>query len=126
MQKEQLEDDIVRSLLVTVGYLALFTLFIFIPLIGFVMVFTLGAYIAGYRGGRYSVEWKKVAFPASIIWSTIFVILVVVLILPALPFAFDIAIGGNEIMLIILVYLFNIVFCALGARARFKEKAEYL
>jgi len=126
MDRNEFEDDFGKALLITTGYLALFSLFILIPLIGFVIAFTLGAYIAGYRGSKYSIEWKKIALLAPIIWTSIMVSIMIFLIIPRLPFSYDLYIGGTEIVIIIIPYVMTIIFCAMGARARFKEQAEYL
>jgi hypothetical protein len=126
MKQNEFEDDFGKALLITTGYLALFSLFILIPLIGFVIAFSLGAYIAGYRGSKYSIEWKKIALFAPIIWTSVLISLVIFLIIPRLPFNYDLHIGGLEIVLIIIPYVMTIIFCAMGARARFKEQAEYL
>jgi len=126
MEKEVVEDDFLRAFLVTLGYMALFTLFLFIPLIGFVLAFTLGPYIAGYRGGRYTVEWKKAAFGASFLWTSILIIIIIFLVLPMFPMGFELKIGGQEMLIIALVYAVNILFCAFGAMTRFKERATYV
>jgi hypothetical protein len=123
MKSENFEDDFIKALLVTLAYFALFTLFIFIPLVGFVIAFTLGAYIAGYRGSRYSVDWKKIAIFGAIIWSTILLLVILFLVLPSLPFSYDLIIGGWEMVLIAFLYIMNTIFCLMGARARFKERA---
>lgn len=120
------EENFIKALLITIGYMALFSLFIFIPLIGFMIAITLGAYVAGYRGGNYSVDWRKVGLLAGVIWSTIFILLFILIVMAALPFSYDITIGGWEIFLICIPYASNILFCVLGARARFKERAEYI
>ena len=126
MDRNEFEDDFGKALLITTGYLALFSLFILIPLIGFIIAFSLGAYIAGYRGSKYSIEWKKIALFAPLIWTSILISIVIFLIIPRLPFNYDLYIGGTEIVLIIIPYVMTIIFCAMGARARFKEQAEYL
>jgi hypothetical protein len=126
MNKNEFEDDFGKALLITTGYLALFSLFIFIPLIGFVIAFSLGAFIAGYRGSKYSIEWKKIALFAPIIWTTILISIVIFLIIPRFPFSYELYIGGLEIAIMIIPYAMTIIFCAMGARARFKEQAEYL
>ncbi|NIN91568.1 hypothetical protein GTO36_00925, partial [bacterium] len=100
MKEDEIEEDFLKALLVTIGYLALFTLFIFIPLIGFIMAFTMGAYIAGYRGGRYSVDWRMVGLLAAIIWSTILAIIMVLILVAAMPFDFPVKIGGWEVTII--------------------------
>jgi hypothetical protein len=126
MKSENIEDDFLKALLVTLAYFALFSILILIPLVGFVIAFTLGAYVAGYRGTKYSVDWKKIALLSSIIWSTILILITIFWIIPILPFRYDLVIGGWEIAIIIFAFILNIVFCLLGARARFKEKAVYL
>lgn len=126
MKEDEIEEDFLKALLVTIGYLALFSLFIFIPLIGFIIALTIGAYIAGYRGARYSVDWRKLGLLAAVIWSTIFVTVLVLALVSVLPFKYDIEIGGGEVAIICVPYAFNIVFCVLGARARFKERAVYV
>lgn len=126
MKEDEIEEDFLKAILVTIGYLALFTLFIFIPLIGFIMAFTMGAYIAGYRGGRYSVDWRKVGLLAAIIWSTILVILLVLILLAAMPFNYPFKIGGWEVAIICVLYALNIIFCVLGAKARFKKRTVYV
>lgn len=126
MDKNEFEDDFGKALLITTGYLALFSLFILIPLIGFVIAFTLGAYIAGYRGSRYSIEWKKIAVFAPIIWISTLISIVIFLIIPRLPFTYELVIGGLEIVMVIIPYAMTMIFCAMGARARVKEQAEYL
>jgi hypothetical protein len=126
MTKDEFEDNFGKALLITTGYLALFSLLIFIPLIGFVIAFSVGAYTAGYRGVRYSIEWKKIAIIPPIIWSSIFVLIILILVLPRFPFAFDLFIGVGEILIIIVPYVMSIIFCTMGARTRFKEQAVYL
>ncbi|UCG69415.1 MAG: hypothetical protein JSV09_16875 [Thermoplasmata archaeon] len=126
MKEDEIEEDFLKALLITVGYMALFSLLIFIPLIGFIMAFTIGAYVAGYRGGRYSVDWRKVGLLAAIIWSTILVILLILAMVSMVPFNYDIKIGGWEIAIICIPYILNIIFCVLGARASFKKRAVYL
>ncbi len=123
---EESEDDFLKALLVTLGYMALFTLFVFIPLIGFVIAVTLGAYVAGYRGGNYSVNWRYVSIFATVIWSTIFIMIILFIVIPSLPFNYDLKIGGWEIAIICAPYACNMIFCVLGARARFKERAVYI
>jgi hypothetical protein len=125
MRTDEVEEDFLKAILVTIGYMALFSLFIFIPLIGFVIAISLGAYIAGYRGAKYSVNWRKMGLIAALIWSTIFVVICLIIVV-ALPFNFDITIGGLEIAIICIPYASNIIFCVLGARARFKERAVYV
>ena len=115
------EEDLLKAVLVTIGYMALFTLFIFIPLIGFVIAISLGAYWAGYKGANYSVDWRKLGIIAAVIWSTIFIMIFLFLVIPSLPFDYDIKIGGWEIAIICIPYASNMLFCVLGARTRFKE-----
>jgi len=122
MKEEVIEDDFFKGFLVTLGYLALLSLLIFIPGIGFIIVPTIGAYVAGYRGGRYSGEWKKVSIIAAIIWSTIYLILIIWIGISMFPLGYDIEIGTGEIALISISYALFIIFCLLGARARFKER----
>ena len=126
MDKDEFEDNFGKALLITTGYLALFSLLIFIPLIGFVIAFSVGAYIAGYRGVRYSIEWKKIAIIPPIIWTSVIVMMVIFLVIPRFPFNYDIYIGGMEILILMVPYAMSIIFCTMGARARFKEQAEYL
>ena len=126
MKEDEIEEDFLKALLVTIGYLALFTLFIFIPLIGFIMAFTMGAYIAGYRGGRYSVDWRKVGLLAAIIWSTILAIILILILLAAMPFNLPVKIGGWEVALICVLYALNIIFCVWGAKARFNKRTVYV
>ena len=127
MKEAEFEENFIKALLITIGYLALFTLFIFIPLIGFIIALTLGAYVAGYRGARYSVDWRKVGLIAAVIWSTVLVI-ILFLVMASLPSLLkrDIVIEGWEIAIICIPYAFNIVFCVLGARTRVKERAIYI
>ncbi len=126
MKQDEVEDDFLKALLISIGYMALFSLFIFIPLIGFIIAISLGAYVAGYRGAKYSVNWRKLGLIAALIWSTIFVFIVLFIVMPALPFNFDVKIGGLEIAIICIPYASNIVFCVLGARAKFVERAVYV
>ena len=128
MKEDEIEENFLKALLVTIGYLALFTLLVFIPLVGFLLALTFGAYVAGYRGGRYSVDWRRVGLLAAVIWSSIVVLMVLWFIaafLPA-PLKNDIVIGGGEVALICIPFAFNIVFCVLGAKARFKERSVYI
>jgi hypothetical protein len=126
MEEEEIEDNFFKAILVTTGYLAFFTLLIFIPLIGFVLAFTIGPYIAGYRGGRYSVDWRKVGLLSAVIWSTILVIILILIAVSVFPFNYDITIGGGEVVLICIPFALNIIFCVLGAKARFEKKAVYV
>ncbi|MEE9150295.1 MAG: hypothetical protein V3U20_00485 [Thermoplasmata archaeon] len=126
MKEDEIEENFIKALLVTIGYLALFSLLIFIPPIGFLMAFTIGAYVAGYRGGRHSVDWRKVGLLAAVIWSTILAILLVLVMVSALPFNYDIKIGGWEIVIISIPYALNIIFCVLGAKARFEKRTVYV
>lgn len=126
MKEYEIEENFFKALLITIGYLALFSLLVFIPLVGFILALTFGAYVAGYRGGSYSVSWRLVGLLAAIIWSTVFVILLLLILLASLPFDYPFVIGGTEVVIICIPYALNIIFCVLGARARFKERAEYL
>ena len=127
MQEDEVEENFFKGLGVTIGFLALFSLFILIPFLGPFIAATYGAYFAGYRGARYSVDWRKLGLAASAIWATVLVIVAIIIIdsIP-LPFISDFEIGAAEIAIICIIYILFIVFCALGARARFQERAEYL
>ncbi len=128
MEEDEIEENFLKALLITLGYLALFSLLIFIPLVGFILVITFGAYVAGYRGGRYSVDWRKVGLLAAVIWSTVLVLLflwILTSVLPG-PIQHDIVIGAGEVALICVPFGFNIVFCVLGAKARFKQRGIYV
>jgi hypothetical protein len=126
MKEDEIEEDFLKALLITIGYMALFSLLIFIPLIGFIMAFTIGAYVAGYRGGRYSVDWRKVGLLAAVIWSTILVLVLILATISLLPFNFPFRIGAWEIAIICIPYALNIIFCVLGAKASFKQRAFYV
>jgi hypothetical protein len=126
MAKNEFEDNFGKAILITTGYLALFSLLIFVPLIGFIIAFSVGAYIAGYRGVRYSIEWKKIGIIPPIIWASVIVSIILFLVVPLFPFGYDLVIGGLEILIILVPYTMGIIFCLMGARARFKEQAEYL
>ena len=77
-------------------------------------------------GGRYSVDWRKVGLLAALIWSTILVILLIYVVVPSLPFDYDIVIGGWEVAILCVPYALNIIFCVSGAKARFKKRAIYV
>jgi hypothetical protein len=126
MRPDEEDENFTKALLISIGYMALFTLFVFIPLVGFVIAISLGAYVAGYRGANYSVNWRKIGLLAGLIWSTIFIMIFLLIGMALLPLDNDIEIGGAEIMIICIPYAANILFCALGARARFKERAVYI
>ncbi|UCF07385.1 MAG: hypothetical protein JSW28_06945 [Thermoplasmata archaeon] len=127
VREDEIEEDFFKALIVTLGFLALFSLFIFIPLIGWFIAATFGAYFAGYRGARYSVNWRVLGLIAALIWATVLAVIAIIIIstLP-LPVISDIYIGGWEIALICTLYILYILFCVLGARARFMEKAVYV
>jgi hypothetical protein len=126
MKEYEIEENFLKALLVTLAFMALFTLLIFIPLIGPVLALTFGPYIAGYRGARYSVAWRLLGLISAIIWSTVFVLIFLFVALAALPFSYPITIGGFEIAILCIPYILNIIFCVLGARARFIERAVYV
>jgi hypothetical protein len=126
MRESDIEENFTKALLITIGYMALLTLLIFIPLIGPVLALTFGPYIAGYSGGRYSVAWRLLGLTAAIIWSSIFVLIFLFITLEALPFSYPLQIGGFEIAIICIPYILNIIFCVLGARAKFIERAVYV
>lgn len=127
MQEDEIEENFPKALLVTIGILALFSLFIFIPLIGWVIAATFGAYISGYRGARYSVNWRFLGLTAAIIWATVMIILTIIAINSiSLPFISAVEIGAAEIAIICTVYILYILFCVMGARARFQLRAEYV
>jgi hypothetical protein len=128
MKEDEIEENFIKALLVTIGYLTLLTLLVFIPLVGWILALTFGAYVAGYRGGRYSVDWRRVGLLAAVIWSTVIVLLIlwgIISFLP-MPLKHDLVIGGIEIAIICVPFAFNIVFCVLGAKARFKERSIYI
>jgi len=127
MQEDEIEENFLKGLAVTIGFLALFSLFIFIPFLGPFIAATYGAYIAGYRGARYSVDWRKLGLGASLIWATVVIVVAIIVIdnIP-LPFISEIEIGAAEIAILCTIYILFIVFCALGARTRFQQRAEYL
>jgi hypothetical protein len=62
-----------------------------------------------------------------VIWATVVIIVAIIVIdnIP-LPFISEIEIGAAEITILSVIYILFIVFCALGARARFQQRAEYL
>ena len=127
MQEDEIEENFLKGLAVTIGFLALFSLFILIPFLGPFIAATYGAYFAGYRGARYSVDWRKLGLSASVIWATVLII-VAIIIIDNIPLRFisEIHLGAAEIAIICIIYILFIVFCALGARARFQERAEYV
>ena len=127
IKEDEIEDNFFKALLITLGLLALFSLFIFIPLVGWFIAATWGAYYASYRGARYSVNWRILGLVAAAIWATVIAIIAIIIINSIqLPFISDIYIGASEIALICTLYILYIVFCVLGARARFQERAEYV
>lgn len=127
MQEDEIEENFLKGLAVTIGFLALFSLFILIPFLGPFIAATYGAYVAGYRGARYSVDWRKLGLAAATIWATALILLAILIIdsIP-LPFISEIEIGPAEITILLIIYILFIVFCALGARTRFQQRAEYL
>ncbi len=128
MKEDEIEDNFLKALLVTLGYLALLSLLILIiPLIGLIVFLTFGAYVAGYKGAKYSVDWRKVGLIAAVIWSTVLIILffLALVSLPP-PLTYDIEIGGWEVALLCIPYALSIIFCVAGARARVKGRAIYI
>jgi hypothetical protein len=128
MKEDEIEDNFFTALLVTLGYMALLLLLIIlIPLVGIIVFLTIGAYIAGYKGAKYSVDWRKVGLLAAVIWIT-FLIIIFFVALTSLPppLTYDVEIGGWEVALICIPYALSIVFCVAGARARVKGRAVYI
>lgn len=112
-------DGFLKGLLVTLGYYALFSLLIFIPLIGFLLIATLGAYMAGQRGGRYISDWALLGLIAAVIWTTVIVVTLLYIIITFMSgmVEYPFVIGGFEIAIIIMAYALNILFCVMGTKA---------
>lgn len=119
-------DDFLKGLLVTLGYYALFSLLIFIPLVGFLLIATFGAYLAGQRGGRYVSDWALLGLIAAIIWTTMILVILLYILITVMSrmVEYPFVIGGFEVAIIFMAYALNILFCVMGTKSRSIEKKK--
>ena len=105
----------IKAMLLGLGTIALLNLLVFIPIAGFFLIFTFAPFFAGYvtskQGGR---KWRN-AFSVGLIWSCIQVMLFMFLLNAILPWT-KIKIEGTEMSIIALMFVFNVVFSAIGCK----------
>ena len=104
-----------KAILLGLGMIALLNLLVFIPVAGFFLIFTLAPFFAGYitskQGGR---KWRN-TLSVGLIWSCIQVMLFMFLLNMILPWT-KIKIEGTEMSIIALMFVFNVVFSAIGCK----------
>lgn len=103
-----------KAIGIGLGVLALLNVLIFIPFIGWFLIFTLAPLIAGYFSGRYEKNYKN-ALCVGVIWSVIQIIILITVLSSIFQFI-SIQFGVLEVFIIILVFVFNTGFCVLGNR----------
>ncbi len=112
----------------TLLFIPLSLIFLFIPLLGWVLAFTLGPYLGGRIGGKHVAQRDGiiVGVMAGAIWSAI----QVYIIIRIMDIIATVKIGGWELLIIILIFALNCLFCALGgwtggtSRATLEEKVS--
>ncbi len=119
-------DNFLKGLLITLGYYALFSLLILVPLIGFLLIATIGAYMAGQRGGRYVSDWALLGLIAAVIWTTLILVILLYIIVTVMStmVEYPFVIGGFEIAIIFTAYALNILFCVMGTKAGVENKVK--
>ena len=101
-----------KAIGIGLGVLALLNVLIFIPFIGWFLIFTLAPLLAGYFSGRYEKNYKN-ALCVGVIWSMIQVGLFITVLSSVFTFL-SISFWVLEFFIIILVFVFNTGFCVLG------------
>jgi biotin transporter BioY len=99
--------------------IALLNLFIFLPLAGVFLSFTLAPLLAGWVAARYEKSYLVTIILASL-WSAIQILIVLTLLLSIAPIL-ELRIGVEEVFLIILIPLCNLSFCILGNKLQTHE-----
>jgi hypothetical protein len=109
-----------KALAVALFYFAVLMPLIFIPIpwLGFVLIFTIVPYIAGYRSSKYvnKRDCIQIGIIAGAIWSSVQLLLLFTLLnyVSSLTLG-TLRVGSIETLLLTMVFLFNIAFCVLGA-----------
>lgn len=126
-EPEETEERYDKAFFVTLGLIALLSLLIFIPGIGFILVLTLAPFIAGYFGSKYVTKKDgiQIGVIIGIIWTAIelFIIFQIAksmnmsLIEPGIYSAFD-------AFIIFLVFCLTAIFCGIGGWVGGREVSE--
>ena len=110
-------EDFLKGFVVTFFYFIVLMALIFIPPspLGIALAITIGPFVAGYKGGHYTLNWKWLGLLAAVIWSSLQLMLILYL---AEMFSYygEAVVGTLEMALILFLFLFNIVFCTIGAK----------
>jgi hypothetical protein len=107
-------DYFLKGLVIALGIIALFSMSLLaLPLAGLVVAFLVGPYLAGYLGGKHTCHGTLLGFLAGMIWSSALVIIIIYMA-GRISMSGTVKIGGYELMLVVLIYFFNIVFCSIG------------
>ncbi len=111
-----------KGILATMFYLSIFSLFILIPFLGFIMFLTLSPYLAGFYGGKHAAEGGEVAtsLGGAIIWLGVIFFILNAVSGSLLPMGLHI--GVVELVLIITLFMFITVFASIGGYFAAQEK----
>lgn len=102
--------------------LVLMSPFIFIPLVGIVLLLIIAPVIAGFYGGRqYPKKGFKIGITAGFLWSVIFTAVLFWFLYSFLPFM-EVLFGDLEFLTLITIFVFNTLLCGFGGRFARKKK----
>ena len=105
----------IKAMLLGLGTIALLNLLIFIPVAGFFLIFTFAPFFAGYITSKQGERKWRNTLSVGLIWSCIQIIILIFLLNMILPWT-KMGIEGTEISIIALIFVFNIVFSAIGCK----------
>ena len=105
----------IKAMLLGLGTIALLNLLVFIPIAGFFLIFTFAPFFAGYVTSKQGERKWRNAFSVGLIWSCIQIIILIFLLSIILPWT-KIKIEGTEMIVISLIFVFNVVFSAIGCK----------
>jgi hypothetical protein len=112
------EERFDKAFLIAIGVFAIFFPVVFVPVVGLVIVLTLGPYLAGYQSGKYinKKDGILIAVIAGVIWS-----LVEIWILFSILGSLDLAVAkpgiytGLDWIIVIFLIFMNVLFCSIGS-----------
>lgn len=123
------EERFDKAFFVALVLIAVLFLLIFVPLVGFILVLTITPYYAGYKGGRY--VGKKNGLQVGILVGLIWSIIVTYLLFETLNMLQNVSEVSPgiyttlDLLIVALIFIFNIFFCALGGYTGGRKLADY-
>lgn len=108
------DENFPRGYAVAIGYMALSSLLILVPMLGPILVMVLGSFLGGFRGGRYVRDGTRLGMFAGFTWGSIAIALLL-LVMNSVTRR-PVRIGFLEIILILMIYLAYVGIGAVGGR----------